>query len=196
MRYLGAPLVVLLGALLAVLVACTGDGGSAGPEGSAVASGPAEPTDPPVPPSPAPPPPPGGTGPPVAGTISLPPVPVGEPAPFTGGLVATVTRVDDVELGAEGPGEVAGPGVAVTVALRNESGGPVDLGGVVVNAAYGDGLPASGSDSPPAAPASGTLPPGEGAEGVYVFGVPAGQAAGLLVEVGWSGSPDVVLVRR
>ena len=146
--------------------------------------------------TPGPPPPPGATGAPVVGVSTLAPVPVGQPAPFGDGLVADVVRIDQLQLEARGPGEIAGPGVGVTVELRNESKDPIDLGGVVVNASYADGVPASASDSKPAAAATGSLPAGEKRQGVYVFQVPNEQAASLVVEVNYNGSPNVVLIRR
>jgi hypothetical protein len=142
------------------------------------------------------PPPPGATGAPVAGITTLPPVPVGQDSPFGGGLVAKVVRIDPVQIAAQGPGEIAGPGASVTVQLDNGGQAPVDLAGVVVNAYDRAGTPTSGSDSKPAAVLTGALGPGESKQGVYVFQSGAGDPAALTVEINYSGSPHVVLVRR
>jgi hypothetical protein len=143
-----------------------------------------------------PPPPPGATGKPVIGVSTLPPVLVGEPAPFGDGLIANVVRIDQLQLEAHGPGEIAGPGVGVTVELKNESANPIDLGGIAVNASYRNGVPASASETAPAAAAAGALPPGETRRGVYVFQVPREDVGSLVVEVNYNGSPNVVLIRH
>ncbi len=43
---------------------------------------------------------------------------------------------------------------------------------------------------------SGALEPGASKQGVYVFQVPPSGQASLTVEINYSGSPNVVLVRR
>jgi hypothetical protein len=150
--------------------------------------------------TPGPPPPPGPTGAPAIGISTLPPVPVGEAATFSDvRLAANVLKIDPVQLGANGPGEIAGPGVAATVWFSNESDKDIDLGGVTVNAYYRDGadkVPAAPSDAAPAGPVSGALAPRQTRSGVYVFQIPAGQAGSISVEVNYSGSADVVVVDR
>ena len=145
--------------------------------------------------TPGPPPPAGATGAPVAGVTTLPPVGVGDPAPLRNGLVARVVTVAPAQIEARGPGEIAGPGSAVTVELTNESADPIDLAGLAVNAYSGDGVPAAASSSPPAAAATGQLAPGSTATGVYLFQVTT-DSPELTVEINHSGSPDVALVRR
>lgn len=192
-----SPLPALAALLLTVTLvsACTGGTTDGGGTGTGTA-GPVAPSAPqPLEVTPGPPPPPGATGPPAIAISSLPPVPVGDPAPFGGGLVAKVEKIDQIDVGAQGPGEIAGPGVAVTVGLSNESPDPIDLGGVVVNAFTGDGTPASSNDGAPAAPATGSLPPNESRQGVYVFQVSREDAPSLTVEISYSGSPNVVLIR-
>lgn len=184
-----AALAAAVAGLVVGLSACSSD--ETTPPAPSAEAGPT-----PVVVSPGPPPPPGATGAPVIGISTLPPVPVGEPASFGGGLVARVAQIDQLQLEARGPGEIAGPGVGVTVELKNESADPIDLGGVVVNASYGNGAPASASGAAPAAPASGALPAGETRRGVYVFQVPSEDAGSLVVEVNYNGSPNVVLIRR
>lgn len=178
--------------VLALTTACSGTGSSGPAAATPSASGAPQA----VQVTPGPPPPPGATGAPVAAISSLPPVPVGQPAAFGGGLVAKVATIDPIDVNAQGPGEIAGPGVAVNVDLSNESKDPIDLGGVVVNAYYGGGTPAGSTAGAPAAPAAGPLAPGETKRGVYVFQVPRAQAGSLVVEVNYSGSPNVVLIRR
>src|SRR4051795_12198785 len=123
--------VLLLNAVVALaLTGCS--------DSSTTETPPATPTKAPQPVvvTPGPPPPPGAVGPPVAGVTSLPPVPVEQPADF-GGLVARVTRIEELpNLEANGPGERTGPGVGVSIEMRNESRDAVDLAGIEVNASY------------------------------------------------------------
>jgi hypothetical protein len=132
----------------------------------------------------------------VIGVSTVPPVPVGDDAPFGDvPVVATATRIDGVQVEARGPGELAGPGIAATIRVENRGDRPIDLAGMVVNATYGDAVPASPSGADPAAPLTGPLAPGATGEGVYVFQVPEGSADGVVVEVGYSGSANVVLIQ-
>ncbi len=146
--------------------------------------------------TPGPPPPPGPTGPPAVGVSSPAPVPVGEAAAFGEGLVATVLTIEPVQVDARGPGEIAGSGAAVTLELVNDGTAPVDLGGIAVNAYFDDAVPATGNSAPPAAPVSGDLQPGDSRQGVYLFQLPAASIGSVVVEINYSGSPNVVLIRR
>lgn len=137
--------------------------------------------------------PPASTAPEV-GVTTVPPVAVGQEAAFGDGLVATVTAVDQVDLKGEGPGEVAGPGTAVRLELRNGTRARVDLGGVVVGVTYGDGSPGDLSNSAPADVPTGVLEPGASAEGVWVFSRPRSGAAPVEVSVGSQSSAAVVTV--
>ena len=133
----------------------------------------------------------------MVGISTLAPVGVGAPAPFRDvGLSAKVLSIDPVQLTAQGPGEIAGPGVSVKVELQNTGSTPVDLSGVVVNSSYGSGPPAVATESKPAAPLSGKLPPGQTSQGVYAFLVPRNATDSVVVEVDYSGSSNIVLIRR
>ena len=108
-------------------------------------------------------------------------------------MFVTVTKIEPTNLTANGPGEVSGPGVFVTVDVRNATDKPLDLAGLVVNAHYGDGTPAV-----PAAlqrdALAGTVAPGESKSGTYAFSVPADQNASVVVDVQHSSFPNVVIV--
>ncbi|MCF7553847.1 hypothetical protein [Pseudonocardia sp. WMMC193] len=182
-----AAMVTTLLAALALCAACTG-ADEPSPQTSDA------PTALTVTPGPAPAP--GATGAPTVGVNSLAPVPVSQGSDFGNGLVATVTKIDDsARLEANGPGDVAGPAAIVTVQVRNDTPDTVDLTGVTVTATA-DGAPSTPSSSDPAAPLAGSLPNGESRDGVYVFRVSDQDAARLLVEISWNGSPNVVLVQR
>ncbi len=90
-----------------------------------------------------------------------------------------------------GPGNIAGPALRVTVRVENGTAEPVALGGVAVNLAYGpDRTPASPLDDPSQHPFATMVEPGQSAEGVYVFTVPADARDQVHIEVGYeAGAP-------
>ncbi|MBC3761668.1 hypothetical protein ACUN7V_08020 [Quadrisphaera oryzae] len=176
---------------------------AAAPDGSATQSSstpvattgtsvPPETTPVPTPSTPAGPP---ASTAPAVGVTTVPPVGLSSPAPFGDGLVATVTAVERVQLKGTGPGEVAGPGTAVSLTLRNGTTARVDLGGVVVGVTYGDGSPGDPSTSVPADVPGGVLEPGASVKGVWVFSRPSGATDPVEVTVGSVSSAAVVTIR-
>lgn len=129
------------------------------------------------------------------GTDTLEPVPAFEEAPFGDGLVATVTEIEEVELEGMGPGETSGPGILVSLELRNDSSEDIDLTGLVVNASYDGGTPAIANTSPVTSPFSDLLAPGESRDGVYAFRVPPKQAASVQVELQHFASANIVVIQ-
>ena len=212
MRFGRVRRAVLLGgltSLLAALTACSGDdatpsaAGTTGPAGSASASAsgsaPAS-----VSPSPTasptvkrtPGPPSRRTPGPSVAVSPLPPKPVGSPAQIKGGVRVTIANVKDVEVGATGPGEIAGPAVSVEVRVGNTSPAAFNLSGLAVTASYGRGTPASPTTAGGAKLLSGSLAAGRGASGVYVFLVPKAQSGTLRVEVSSADSPSIAVFQR
>ena len=124
---------------------------------------------------------------------ALPPVAVGESVDFGDGLVATVTKVQQVDLESSAPGETAGPGVIVTLELQNDTDDTVDLAGVAINAAYGD-TPAIPHRTAPIEALSGTLAPGARSSGTYAFRVPADQMDAIVIDVHHAGEVSYVVV--
>ena len=104
---------------------------------------------------------------------TAPPVDLEDPAEI-GTVTARLVRIEAIEGEADGPGEIAGPALRVTVELTNGGDTEVDLTGVVVNLYHGPGsapaemLAGSGSSW-----LEGRLAAGASAAGVYVFTVPA-----------------------
>lgn len=182
---------MLLAALCAT--ACTSAPTPAGPTGT-----PAGTTGTPAPivVTPGAPPPPGATGAPLAGITKLPPVTVGQAADLGSGLLASVQKIDPLQIASSGPGELNGPGVSVTVEVENKTPQPVDLGGVVVNASYGNDQAAAGSLAAPFRAFTGQLDSGKSAQAVYVFQVPERDAASVVVDINYSKAPNIVIVRR
>ncbi|RFU22791.1 hypothetical protein D0Z06_02620 [Geodermatophilus marinus] len=122
------------------------------------------------------------------------PVPLDGTAEVEDRVAATVTAVEAVEGTGTGPGNVAGPALRVTVRVENRSTEPVDLDGAVVTLTSGvDQAPAPTLGDPSAAPLTGTVGPGEAADGVYVFTLAEDARDLVTVSVGHEpGAPYMV----
>jgi hypothetical protein len=134
-----------------------------------------------------------------APSVALRPAPAvgfGQAAEILPAVSVTVTGVAEVTVGAKGPGEVAGPAVAVHLTVRNASARPFPLGGLVVTATYGGGVPGDETDVAPSRTLTGSLPVGGSASGVYVFRVPAAGAADLRLDVTSGTSPTILRFHR
>lgn len=125
---------------------------------------------------------------------SLPAVPLDQPAAAGDGITATVASVEAIDGTGQGRGNVSGPALRVTVRITNGTDDTADLGGVAVDLTHGSGaVPASPLDDPSQAPFSGSLEPGDTAEGVYVFSVPQDDRDTVTVSVGHrAGAPFMV----
>jgi hypothetical protein len=193
LRWVIAGALAVLSLLVVVAFALPGDQGGTGSAAAATTTTPA-PSDPalatPPPLSPAP------TGP----TSDATALPSSQPAvPLDG--VSTVEEVEvslvgieEIQGQANGPGDVAGPALRITVRLENGTDDPLDLLAVSVAVAHGvDLVPASPLGDPSAAPFSGTLEPGKSAQGVYVVRVPVDARDAVTVSVGYRpGAPFAV----
>ena len=123
-----------------------------------------------------------------------PAVDMTSPADFGTGMTARVAGLESVDGVAEGPGEVAGPSVRVTVVLTNGTGADVSLDTTVVNLYAGAQLtPGEPLSGPGVSVFSGTLAPGAEATGVYVFRVPADQRDHLQITVSYDPTSTTVL---
>jgi hypothetical protein len=190
---LGAVVVALVVTVLAL--ALQGKGSGSGGAAAATTSA-APPTVPPSSTVAAPPISPAPTG-PTADATALPasqePVPLEETA-RVGEVDVSLVAVEEIQGRATGPGDVAGPALRITVQLENGTADPLDLLGVSVTMTYGtDAVPASPLGDPSVALFSGVLEPGESAEGIYVFRVPADVRDAVSVSVGYQpGAPFAV----
>ena len=114
---------------------------------------------------------------------TAPPVDLEDPAEI-GEITARLARIEAIEGEAEGPGEIAGPALRVTVELTNGSAAAADLTGVVVNLYHGpDAAPAELLAGSGSAWFEGALAPGATVTGVYVFTVPLDDRAPIQVTV-------------
>ena len=125
---------------------------------------------------------------------SLTPVGFDQPAAVGNGITAEVVSLEAVEGTGQGPGNIAGPALRVTVRILNGTTGPVSLDGVAVDLTYGEEqVPASPIGDPSSAPFAGSLQPSESREGVYVFTVPADDRELVTLSVGYqAGAPFMV----
>jgi hypothetical protein len=123
------------------------------------------------------------------------PVPLGTAAELGGKVFVTLTEADDLDVEAKLPGETAGPAVAATLEVRNDSGTPFDLSTIAVTASYGDGTPAIINKSEPTSELTGTVEPGRTATGVYVFRAPADQSDTVILEVQSGTQPNVLRLK-
>jgi len=115
---------------------------------------------------------------------SLPAVALDQPAEVSG-VSVRLSAIEGIQGVAEGPGNVNGPAVRVTVVLTNGSATELDLDGVSVNLTHGDDLtPGSPLEDASQDLFSGSLAPGGESTGVYVFSVPAGDRERVDVSVG------------
>ena len=111
------------------------------------------------------------------------------PGPLVGELEARGVRVQTCPMPV-----LRNAALRVTVRVENGTAEPVALGGVAVNLAYGpDRTPASPLDDPSRRPFATMVEPGESAEGVYVFTVPADERDRVAVEVGYEAGAPLLL---
>lgn len=188
--------------LLAVLLTRNGGSGTPGTDPSYNGSAPATTTAPPsVAPSSAVPsasiPKPTTTGKPTVvptqpTTTTTAPID-GTVAPQQGVEVA-VAKIESVKGDAQGPGEIAGPAVRVSIEVSNGSDKEVSMDLALVNVYFGkDKTPASTLSGPGASPLSGRIAAGDAATGAYVFSVPEDQRDHLTVEFSYSTEVPTVI---
>jgi hypothetical protein len=124
----------------------------------------------------------------------LPPVGVGVEVPLTPrAIFVTVTRIKAQTLGARGPTETSGPGVIVTLEVRNVTDTPFDLDGLAINAHYGHGVPAL-PNHVPGEPLVGMLAPGQRKSGLYEFRIAKGAENTVVIDIEHASAPNVVIV--
>lgn len=111
------------------------------------------------------------------------------------GVQVTLASVKAIEAKAQGPGEVSGPAVALTVVVDNTTAEPVDLAGLTVTLTDSAKAPGSAMSGPPAAAPPASVAPGETASGVFVFTVPKKRRDPVVVEVSVSATMPLVVFR-
>jgi hypothetical protein len=131
---------------------------------------------------------------PVQTVVTAPPVAIDDVADPGTGMSFRLDRLEAVQGEANGPGEIAGPAVRVTVAAANDTGAPVLLETIVVDLVYGsDRTSAAPLSGPGAVRFSGELTQGASATGVYVFDVPVDQRDEVSVIVSYTAAVSPVV---
>jgi hypothetical protein len=113
------------------------------------------------------------------------PVALQAPAKVNSVVVSLVT-IKAITVGVSGPGEVAGPALAVTVNISNNSNAAVDVSSAVVTLLDAQGQEGTPTPASPAAPFTGSLQPGASANGVYVFNIAKTQRNPINVLVSYT----------
>jgi hypothetical protein len=120
------------------------------------------------------------------------PVDIDEPATIEGRLTASIIGVESIETEANVPGEIAGPGVIVTIEVRNDSDQTIDLNSVVVDLIGGDGV----SATPILAgttPVGGALAAGAAASGTYVFNIEEALRRDVTIQLNYAADVPVIV---
>lgn len=97
---------------------------------------------------------------------------IDDPVQPSAGVHVRVTKTEKLNVKAETPGEIAGPALAVTIVVKNETDKNVDLGSAVVTLTTKDGEYGQPTTSVPASPFTGSVGAGKSSTGVYVFLLP------------------------
>jgi hypothetical protein len=121
------------------------------------------------------------------------PVALTDTADYGNGVTVKLGAIEAITTQAQLPGEIAGPGVKVTVDIVNGSSAAIDLGNVIVDLVDGAGEPAIPMTASPANPFTGSLGAGETATGVYVFTVPASYTNPATITVSYTTEAPVVV---
>ncbi len=125
------------------------------------------------------------------------PVPLTSTGKFGDSVTGSIMKVRALNAKAKVPGEVSGPGLAVTIKLVNHSGKTLNLNNTVVNLAYGkNAAPGNPMSGPPSEPFPQTLADGKSATGVFVFVTgQQGQHGSITVQVSYSPLAPVVVFK-
>jgi hypothetical protein len=122
---------------------------------------------------------------PTATPTTAAPVALQAPAKLNSVVVSLVT-IQAITVGVSGPGEVAGPALAVTVNISNNSSAAVDVSSAVVTLLDSQGQVGTPTPASPASPFTGSVQPGASANGVYVFGIAKTQRNPINVYVSYT----------
>lgn len=122
-------------------------------------------------------------------------MPITATASFGDAVTARILSVEPINAKAHGPGEISGPGVALSIRITNGSARAIDLGTVTVNVTASNGSPGLQLLGPPASAFNGSLTAGQSATAVYVFTVPVQFRKPVTVSVSYTAAAPVVLFR-
>lgn len=129
---------------------------------------------------------------PTGAPSTMEPVAIDEPAEITPAVSASITSVSAVETSAKLPGEIAGPGVSLTIEFNNNGGDPVNLANVIVDLVGADGVSATPSMTD-SQPFSGALATATSATATYVFNIDPALRGDVTVRLSYSAEAPTVL---
>lgn len=101
----------------------------------------------------------------------------------TGGVTVQVVKLRALTVKARQPGEVSGPGLAVTVQVRNGSDQTLRGGGLLVTIYGSDQAPGGEMSGPPTSPIETDIKPGGKATGTYAFTLPRAKRSPITIQV-------------
>ena len=113
--------------------------------------------------------------------------PLREKGDLGNGVSVRVSDIQQVDGEAQGPGEVAGPALRVSIEVQNRTDNEISMELALANLYYGpDRAPASSLSGPGARSFPETIEPGKAAFARYVFGVPKQGHNPLAVEFSYT----------
>ena len=121
-----------------------------------------------------------------------PPVALGRRAQVSATVALEIASVRAVQAQARLPGEISGPGVAVTVAVVNHSSRAVNVADTVVTLTDSSQAPGGSVSDLRARPRAGRLAAGRTGRGTYLFTVPTSRRSPVTVTVTLTGQSPVV----
>jgi len=121
------------------------------------------------------------------------PVAIDEVAEFGDGVTARLSAVEDVEVEAFMPGEVSGPGVAITLEISNGSTDPINLDNVTVDLVEPPDVSATLITTHEDTRLAGDLAPGDTGTGTYQFTIAVDARAEIAVRVTYA-APEPTVV--
>lgn len=124
---------------------------------------------------------------------TAPSKPLGSVAEFGGRVTAKIVSIKAITGSANGPGEIAGPALAVTLRVDNGSAKSIDLVGVGVILTDSAGNPTSTLVGSPSSPFSGTLAAGGNATGTYVFTIASDKRRPITLALSYSTEAPTVV---
>jgi hypothetical protein len=124
--------------------------------------------------------------------VTKAPVNLRQPSRPSNAVSVRISTIKPITAKAQLPGEVAGPALALTVKIDNQSPQRVDLGSVLVTLADSSGAPGGEMSARPARPLKGRLASQKSASGVYVFTVDEDRRDPIMVLVTLAGETPVL----
>lgn len=124
---------------------------------------------------------------------TLAPVALAATARYGTGVTGKIVKIVPVNAEGDGPGEISGPAVAVTVEIDNGSAKPLPLTDVVANLYGAKGSPGVPVGVATYRPLSGTVRPGGHAVGTYAFTISTADRDPITVSISYSPTAPVAL---